>query len=374
MCRYQTLAASLAYFLVGAVLHASLIGTVTVSKPFFNPALDQRITVSCAPAAAGSLSILILDRDGYPVRSLVLNRPVQPGPVAVDWDGRDDQGVVVPDEAYSLKIDLTAEGKATTYFPAQEPAESYSVTQGYYDRRTAILGYKLPKPARVHVQAGAAVVDARTGKVDGPVLKTLVNREPRPAGAVIENWNGFDEGGTAYVPDLPHFLTAIAATNLPENSILTTGNRSTTFLERAASRTGTSILSRPAGPHEHHAGLTALQDAAPVLDTSVRGAKWSPTDRLWLAPVDRLLVRYSLQGPSAPAFAAQPADLFVFVDSRKVQTIRSPKAGPLEVSLSGLAPGPHLLALNWTSKYGPVAVATLRFRVDRASASRISAK
>jgi hypothetical protein len=360
-------------FASAAGLHALTIGSVEVSKPFFNPSLGQRISITFAPTTPGDLSVLILDRDGYPVRILLARQSIKPGPLSLEWDGRDDHGIVVPDEAYSLKIDLTAAGQTATYFPAKTPPTAFSVTQGYYDRRTAVLGYKLPTPARVHIQAGTATLDARTGKPNGPVLKTVVNREPRPAGAVIENWNGFDESGTAYIPDLPHFLTAIAGTSLPENALLTTGNRTTTFLASAGARTGTSLLS-PVTSHEHHAGLTALQDVAPRLHATVTNARWSPTERLWHTRQD-LLLEYRLDGPSATAFAQEPADLFVFIDRKKIKTIPSPQDGQrLQIPVAGLAPGPHVLALNWTSTYGPVAVNTLRFQTGRPPAVRTAAK
>ena len=88
------------------------------------------------------------------------------------------------------------------------------------------------------MQAGIAPVDSKTGKRSGPVLKTLVNREPRPARAVIQNWNGLDETGSYYIPDLPGFAMSVAATSLPENAILAVGNSTVTFLERARRRTG----------------------------------------------------------------------------------------------------------------------------------------
>ena len=373
MRRAVTIRVAAVLFASAAGLHALTLGSVAVSKPFFNPSLGQRISITFAPTAAGDLSVLIIDRDGYPVRNLVSRQPVTPGPFSLEWDGRDDHGIVVPDEAYSLKIDLTAAGQTVTYFPAKATPTAFSVTQGYYDRRTAILGYKLPTPARVHVQAGTATLDSRTGKPNGPVLKTVVNREPRPAGAVIENWNGFDESGTAYIPDLPHFLTAIAGTSLPENALLTIGNRTTTFLTRAGTRTGNSFLSPVAG-HEHHAGLTALQDVAPRLRATVRNARWSPTDRLWHTRQE-LVLEYRLDGPSATAFAQEPADLFVFIDRKKIKSIPSPKDGQrLQIPLAGLAPGPHVLALNWTSTFGPVAVDTLRFQTGRPTAVRTAAK
>ncbi|MDQ6891115.1 MAG: hypothetical protein M3167_00335 [Acidobacteriota bacterium] len=359
-------------FAIATTLRADTIGTVTVSKPFFNPSLGQHIAITFAPTAPGELTAVILDRDGYPVRTLLTRRPITAGHFSLDWDGRDDHNTVVPDEAYSLKLSLTTGGSTSSYFPAQAPAKHFSVTQGIYDRRSAVFSYRLPAAARIHIQAGTATLD-QSGMAHGPVLKTLVNREPRPAGAVIETWNGMDENGNAYVPDLPHFMTAIAGTTLPENALITIGNRATAFVAHAATRTGTSLLA-PARPgHEHHAGLTTLQDVAPSLHTTVRQATWSAIERVWQPHNNHLPVTYALEGPSATTFAQEPAELFVFIDRRKVRTIKAPTPGTLTIPLQGLTPGTHLLALNWTSKYGPVAVSTLRFRTGPAPSVRTAA-
>jgi hypothetical protein len=237
---------SLALGLLGSVAVAaepSAISDVSISRPFFNPTLGQKIGISFNLGAPGTLAVLILDRDGYPVRRLVSAKDVEKGKSSFDWDGRDDAGEVVPDEAYSLKIDLRSGEKVESYFPAKSPAKELGIKDAYYDRRGAVLAYNLPFAARVHLQAGtAAPPDPKTHEAGGPVLRTVVNREPRPAGSVIENWNGYDDGATIYVPDLPHFVIAIAITSLPENAILTSGKRSETFLARAASRKGQSLL------------------------------------------------------------------------------------------------------------------------------------
>lgn len=100
-------------------------------------------------------------------------------------------GGLVPNEAYSVRIEATGPGGTSVYDPSerfvprieQPPIRSYSRAEG-------VLSYKLDRPSRVHVQAGQAQPDPRTGQMDGPILKTVVDREPRIAGAVVEVWKG----------------------------------------------------------------------------------------------------------------------------------------------------------------------------------------
>lgn len=346
---------------------------VSISKPFFNPTVGQKIRIDLELARAGSLTVLIVDRDGYPVRKLVSGGAVQAGRVGYDWDGRDDRGEIVPDEAYSLKMNLDSGGQASEYFPGNTPGNAVDPTTNYYDKHGAVLSYRLPKPCRVHIQAGVAKRDAKTGKSEGPVLKTLVNREPRPAGAVVENWNGFDEGGTFYIPDLPNFVVSIAATSLPDNSIIAYGNKKTRFLDSVASREGASLFTFSVTGHAHHQGLASLDDAAPRMKTALQDATWSGTDRVWRTSRSDLEFSVSIEGPSAPAFGNQPARLKVFLDGALVQEIDSPTSGMrVRVKSPKGASGVHVVAVNWASQFGPVAVDAFRVEWSGGNPSRVA--
>src|SRR3990172_5316456 len=133
-------------------------------------------------------------------------------------------------------------------------------------------------------------------------MKTIVNREPRPAGTVAEHWNGCTSESEIYVPDLPNFAVAIAATTLPENSVITTGNREKTFLEGTANRTGNSLFTFQPKDHHHHQRLTSVQDTSPDIELRPTNAKWSKQARLWTTSGQTLMLSGSLKGLAAPAF------------------------------------------------------------------------
>jgi hypothetical protein len=116
----------------------------------------------------------------------------------------------------------------------------------YYSARAGTLVYTLPVASRVHFQAGSAKPNAR-GEHEGPVLKTIVNREPRAAGRITEMWNGFDESGTIRVSDQPDFVLALAVAPLPENSILTYGNREARHLSAVLPIFTTTLAIIPSG-------------------------------------------------------------------------------------------------------------------------------
>jgi hypothetical protein len=205
----------------GAQSSSVAITEVSLSRSFFSPSLGQKIGISLATAEAGSLSVVIVDRRGRPVRALVTERKVEPGTVTLDWDGRDSKGEVVSDDAYAVSATLKSDSGASRYSPLESLENRMAVRSNGYDRRTAVISYTLPKPGRVRIEARAKGVGGA-----GAVSRIVVRDEPRTAGAVIDVWDGFDDRHAVYLPDLPGFEVVVTATELPENAILTTGNRS----------------------------------------------------------------------------------------------------------------------------------------------------
>ena len=55
---------------------------------------------------ADTVTVAIVDEDGNEVRTLVRERPLPRGPVAFEWDGRDEDGSLVPDGIYHPRVTL----------------------------------------------------------------------------------------------------------------------------------------------------------------------------------------------------------------------------------------------------------------------------
>lgn len=328
-----------------------------------NPSQGQSVELSFSISEPGQVSALVVDRDGYVVRHLAVAKNVQKEKVVLQWNGKTEgDKKIVPNEGYSFKIDWESSGKKESYFPASKPEKQIWIKANYYDRQQGILSYKLPFAARVHIHATAGKRNSRTGEYEGPVLKTIINREPRSAGAVLENWNGLDESGIIFVPDLPDFGISIAAQPLPENSIITIGNRNDTYLASIETRTGKSEFPVFSNLEGHH-GLSGYEDISPALKIKQFSATWSEQEGLWSASTGPLELECSLEGPSVASFAVQPARLKVFVDGKAVVDI--PAKDPnfrVAVPIEKLADGIHIVAINWDSDYGPIASNSLRLK------------
>jgi hypothetical protein len=201
------------------------ISAVTVSRPFFNPALGQKVAIAFSIARPGSLEVDILDSERASVRRLLNRSKARPGPTTVDWNGQDEKGVPLPDGVYSLSIQLVWSGGSETYSPDALQPEEWTVYGATYDPRSAVIGYQLSKPARVLLTAQAFSSETAASATPDVLTKLVANWEPRVAGSIIEQWNGLDESGRAYMPEQAKFLLWIKAKALPENAIITVGNR-----------------------------------------------------------------------------------------------------------------------------------------------------
>lgn len=326
------------------------IGDVSVDPAFFNPTARQRVAITFRAGVRGTARVTILDRDRFPIRTLD-PVTVEPGLVSIAWDGRDDRAAIVPDEAWNVRIELAGAvyDPSRNFTPISEDPQPTT-----YSRVDGLLSYRLTRPSRVHIEAGQARMNADHRRTEGPILKTIVNREPRVAGAVVERWNGFDESGTIRVPELPDFVIGTLATSLPDNSIITRGNHEQSFLDYARSRRPAAALEarKRAEPTHHHAGLDAFEDVSPALEVK---RAWQRDGSL------RLEVRPT--GPSSAHFALQPGNATFYVDQERVALRKNPSS-PLIVTIPArsLMPGRRVV-VNWDSDYGPGAASS--FLVER---------
>jgi hypothetical protein len=274
---------------------------------------------------------------------------VQPGPVTIAWDGRDDHGAIVPDEAWNLRIELAGGvyDPSLHFTPVTEDPQPrvYSPIDG-------TLSYALSRPSRVHIQAGQAKrVNGRYTR-EGPMIRTVVSREPRIAGPIVEHWNGFDESGTIDVSSLPNFVFSVLATSLPDNSLITRGNYKEPFVHYALrSRPKSALTPQAHAAAQHHSGLNVFEDQVPTLNVGRRRAADGALE---------LEVRVT--GPTADYFVKQPSSAMVFVNEKRV-ALREKPSNPLRLTVPAkeLRAGTRVV-VNWCSNYGPVATAAFLYK------------
>ena len=180
----------------------------------------------------------------------------------------------------------------------------------------------------------------------------------------MERWIGFDESRTIYIPDLPDFKMAIAATALPENSVICTGNRLKSFYDLLTKRKGSSLITFQSKDHTHHQGLSSLEDISPELILRPDG-QWSETEKWWVSAGNSVFVSGSLAGPAAETFAHQSGtQIVLFVDGKLRERSPGNPSANFVYSIPKLPPGIHIVAVNWDSPYGPTATNSFRLKVE----------
>ena len=154
---------------------AALIGDVSVSSRSFNPSKGEEIGVYFSLSRKAKVEVAFYDPDFMLIHRFSTDKLLEPGKQTIVWDGRDLDGIVVPDEAYFFTITAKdEEGKKEIYDPiALSGGEGADVIEADVDPYTKVITYKLPAMARVLI---------RLGVQDGPLLKTLVDWKPRVAG------------------------------------------------------------------------------------------------------------------------------------------------------------------------------------------------
>ena len=200
----------------------SKTGLLPTLNAEFQPALGKKHSIMFELAQPGSTKIDIYTADGDLVRTLNAGE-LRKGGHELAWDGKDAQGVVVPDEAYVPVLSVRAtDGTTTTDDP-----RSYSGGEVINDLRWEFRGkteiaYTLATPARVLIRAGIK---------DGPMLRALCYWEPRNAGRVVQRWDGYDDAKTEYFAEHPRAWVLVVGYQLPKFSIITSGNTATTYAD-----------------------------------------------------------------------------------------------------------------------------------------------
>jgi len=195
------------------------ISNVIVKPDLFNPTLKERVKISYFISRDSIVTVTIYDADDGLIQNLVTDKNVPAGVNSVLWDGKDMDGKIVPDESYYFTIEAIDKRGAKAVFDPKAvsggekiflPVPRLNPEKEYHIR------YDLPKAARVQI---------RVGIHEGPLLKTICDWEPRVAGKHIEKWDGMDSSSTINVLNQKKYRMTISAFALPNNSIITVGNK-----------------------------------------------------------------------------------------------------------------------------------------------------
>ena len=309
-------------------------------------------------AASAEAKVSIYDPDGGLVRTLTVSGSEGAEGRSVSWDGRDENGRPVSDEAYMFVVE-GADG--STYDPTTfSGGEVGDLTDVSFDA-SGIVSYKLPAPARVLIRLGIR---------NGPMYRTLVDWKPRPAGNVNEYWDGFDKDQLVKLQGHEDFSALVTYVTLPEATVITYGNKEESYREYKLGRG----QDRPQKPARER---TADAQQAFRPDSLVPPA-WARAPRVKLTFPDfpdpqavprvkrTVNVRIDVAEEDKPRLMEDQFEVLLFVDS---QFFAEAERGYLPLNwkweLQQFPPGEHILTVNISSFKGQVGVASRKIVLEK---------
>jgi hypothetical protein len=246
----------------------------------FNPVKKQKFTIAFHLPKKSRPSIQIVTSDGEPVRIIKTPEPLPAGDRYLLWDGRDDAGIVVPNEAYiPILTTQTSDGESLVLDPRKngggEVVDNVNASV-MVDRN---IEYTLPAPSRVLI---------RVGIKNGPMLRSLANWLPKRSGRNIQRWDGYDQD---YLMDLrtnKRLSVLVTAFKLPPNAIITYGNHTLTYRDYRISKGWTEkplnpkqmILEKGGQRISRHYYYARTRDVDPQVDLSFKDTKTDTTGKM----------------------------------------------------------------------------------------------
>ena len=199
------------------------INKVAVKPAAFNPKKGEKVKISYFLSKKAYVTIKVFDPDCGLINTIVDNKLENKGINKHYWDGKDMDGNVVPNQAYFFTIEAKDKaGNIVVYDPTIfSGGDEEDIVDINIDEEAGTVSFRLPKPAWVL---------GRVGIKGGPLLKTLIDWEPRPAGENIIFWDGYDESKVVKVTDLPGYSMMITTMAFSENSVIIFGNKDIDYL------------------------------------------------------------------------------------------------------------------------------------------------
>ncbi len=201
---------------IGIALDLS-VQNVHVDKNTLTPGEEVKLSFFLNKTA--SIDILVYTPDYDVVRHLIIAQTRPAGVNIFLWNGKDDSGNMVPNEAYFFGITARSnDGTQAVYNPSV--SSGGEITDVYIEEiqnsgKTYNVKYVVPTASRICIRAGVH---------NGPLLKTLLDWQPVPAGEYTLSWDGMDETGKILVMALPGNHLYIKGFSLPDNSVIVQGS------------------------------------------------------------------------------------------------------------------------------------------------------
>jgi len=209
-------------FILGVLITSSVNAIVSIESynaHEFNPTTGKKIELPVKITKAGKIDLLLYTADGDLARTISAGKKDKAGVYLVVWDGKDQNKVIVPDEAYIPVVKLTTDKTTHTYDPRANSGGEEIKINPQLNADGQII-FQLDKPSRIL---------ARAGVKSGPLMKTIINWQGRGQGRNVIFWDGYDHDNLIKLVGTDHLALLVTGFELPSHSILTVGNKNLTY-------------------------------------------------------------------------------------------------------------------------------------------------
>jgi hypothetical protein len=211
--------------LVATTADSQIVTDVTLNRETFNPSIgDGKVELRYKIQKADAVTIGVYDADNSLVVTLAENEKQPSGEHMANWDGIDFSGRAVPDGTYTFTIETASGG---VFDPGTFSGGFVDDIENAAFNDDGTVVYTLPKCARVLV---------RLGVKNGPMLRTLVDWEPRVAGSITEYWDWKDQDKIFNLRGNKAFSALITYVELPDATIITYGNKAESYRDYKVGR------------------------------------------------------------------------------------------------------------------------------------------
>lgn len=343
-----------------------LIKDVSVKPQAFNPTSEEEVEISYSLSKDAEVTVKVFDPDNGLIKVLVSEEELKAGENKHIWDGKDIDDKIVPNQAYFFTIEAdSGDGEVAVYdsktFSGGEEIDMANVN---LDREANTISFKLPKPAWVL---------GRLGIKNGPLMKTLLNWEPRIAGENTVFWNGKDESNVVNIIDVPGFSMMVTSMTLPDGSVISIGNKELSYRDYKDTVAKDRLMKavrvevardEPVKISKHYA-LPRAKDRAPRFTLSFPDVTERTEDGV---PVirRRTMLNVVLDEKDREFITGQRfeiafyVDYIIYAEEEEGYTPFNWMWDP-----SGIADGEHILTANVISLNDQVGAASLKFMVQK---------
>jgi hypothetical protein len=190
------------------------IRQVSAAPLSFDPARGESTAIRFELSEPAQVALEIYDVRGLEVRRIAQSETLPAGAHELRWDGRDERGRSVPAEAYVYTLAATGAAGASALWDLADRTggETLRAEAVHWDPQAGEIDYILPERGRARIRIGL--------EDDGPLLATVIDWVPRPAGPQHTPWNGKDASGVLDLAHHPKLAISVEAFALPQNALL----------------------------------------------------------------------------------------------------------------------------------------------------------